>query len=141
MKLELKHLAPYLPYKLAVLSDELVPGKLYEMLVANHTVSFNGGLTISDVLLQRAKPVLRPIEDAFAVLDEIKHRYNEENETPISDVKFHNIGGFTLFATETDDSYEVSMPLWAYELMFENHIDVFDLIPAGLAVSRSEVAV
>lgn len=139
MKLELKHLAPYLPYNLKVTKDNW--GKIFKVDCDGTTLNCVG---VDYVLHCQAKPILRPLSliiedciDGKSPLELIRDKYNEENEEPITSVEFHNIGGITLYGLMTIDSFEVSMPYWAYEMLFSWHFDVFGLIPAGLATELS----
>ena len=132
MKLEVKHLAPYLPYGLKVVSNELVPGKLYEMVVTNHTVSFDGGLTIADVLMQRAKPVLHLLSD----FEKFENVTDEMSENEINELQRR-----LQFKVPPIGGYVYNLNVSAYNQMLESHIDVFGLIDAGLAVSISRVNV
>ena len=78
--------------------------------------------------------VIKEVEKIVEIpLEIIKERYNEENDDSITKIDFHDIGGFTLYGLMTDDSYEVSMPIWAYEMLFSWHFDLFGLIDAELA--------
>lgn len=138
MELELKHIAPYLPYRV----------EIYELNVdGRNTFTLDIDLLMAMQIggFEYFKPILRPMSDLIedcingeCPLNIIKERYNELNEERIQSVEFHNIGGVTLYGMLTDDSYEVSMPLWAYDMLFSWHFDVFGLIDAGLAVELKD---
>lgn len=137
MGLEIKHLAPYLPYHLKVISDQLVHNKSYEMVLSNRSSSFSNGLTMTNILEFKAKPVLKPFAQIRDIVDAIIYRFNKENIKQVEKIEFNNLCGFVLFGLESDDGCEVGMPYWAYEMVFEGHYDVFGLIPEKLAVDKA----
>lgn len=135
MKLELKHLAPYLPYGLKVTKADW--GKTFKVDCDGTTLNCVG---VDYVLSRQAKPILRPLSlliedciDGKSPLELIRDKYNEENQEQVTQVEAHNIGGLTIYGLMTNDSFEVSMPYWAYEMLFSWHFDVFGLIKKGLA--------
>ena len=114
MKLELKHLAPYLPYNLKIKTnygwDTVTTLNEYEV-NGDHEHSYSYEDHPNEVL--EFKPILRPLADLEN--DEYKNRiFNREY---IIDKK-----------TDTDLGYYE----WCY--LFENHFDVFGLIEKGLAI-------
>lgn len=122
MKLELKHLAPYLPYGLKgifTLSEviTLVPGQKDEVrdkILTADCVTF---------FLSYCKPILRPTSDYIDI------NSNQMNDLcgDIQDQIW--IQSFALgFNSLASISYS------AYELMVRNHVDCFKLIDAGLAI-------
>jgi hypothetical protein len=130
-KLELKHLAPYLPYGLKILRDGKVMAlsaldKPYktnddyfvrgETKVVNgtyrQTTSFRVGKNDTD----KFKPVLRPMSD-LNIDDGAWASYAEE--IPV--------------AIEMDCVLE-DLPYYIIEQMIANHYDVFGLIDKGLAI-------
>jgi hypothetical protein len=128
MKLELKHLAPYLPYGLK--------GVYHESII---TLSLNGfssateiGYDISLFLKCEIKPILRPLSDLTI---EITH--NGQTFVPIEwfEEKY--------FATDLpaqceriieDDRWVNQSSYMLIEQLFEWHFDVFGLIEKGLAI-------
>jgi hypothetical protein len=107
-KLELKHLAPYLPYRLkSLFPDEEDISKEYEMELDMDNVEY---------FLTDAKPILRPLTPLqnFVVL-------TTEECLCVSSGLAHNI------------------PQWKFEVLVENHFDVFGLIPAGLAIDINTI--
>ena len=116
MKLEIKHIAPYLPYNL------------------NNTVSiadwFKG---------YNCKPILRPISDlSLLVIEEFEKYDGKRNGKANEEI-------INLFCEENgvDEILEnielKSLPYECIEYMFRNHYDVFGLIEQGLAVSIHDV--
>lgn len=125
MKLEIRHLAPYLPYELNILITE--SGEIVKML------SLDAFLFRNQVAIETNrgslgsmwfKPILRPLSD---LTKEIEH--NGEKFTPSEKVKviqdFENIdimikSGIILFCD--------------IQQLIEWHFDIFGLIDAGLAI-------
>lgn len=137
-KLELKHLAPYLPYGLKMIFE----GK------GGRTITLTGitnqgkyGVTITDgnfpMWLNGSgfKPILRPLSD---LTKDIEH--NGVSFVPSNvlydqySLKFNNDGSFFL------DYYEIGetdSPFTGYAIidqLMEWHFDIYSLIPAGLAI-------
>lgn len=134
-KIELKHLAPYLPYDLSMIFEKSgdvrkLKGLSYDCELIFYFHVIQRGQTIWNY-----KPLLRPLSD---LTTEIEH--NGENicvweflqeETGHSP---HSIDGFiergSLLMNITHD---------VVEKLFEWHFDVFDLIPKGMAVNINNI--
>lgn len=112
-KLELKHLAPYLPYKLN-LERINYKNERFKKLTAYDLCP--------DGEIDNIKPILRPIEDL----------YNEKTDFGIKIVHYFN------FKTNVKLDYR-NFPYHVMEQLFKNHFDVFGLIPKGLAISYLDV--
>lgn len=115
MKLELKHLAAYLPYGIKLEADYIHKGFKTLLVVQNPTNSLRNGLTIPEAIEYNAKPVLRPIEDL--------------KKNDFSDVLGHFTHDYVFILDETN--------YWFVQKMLELHFDVFGLIPEGLAVDMN----
>ena len=112
MKLELKHLAPYLPYGLKVIRENTFIEDdfftIYGATKDNIYINSDGNL----VLLSKVKPILRPLSDLTEDLLCISWIENiQEKEL------------------ESECPYEV------WQVLFENHFDVLGLIEKGLAIN------
>jgi len=128
MELEIKHLAPYLPYglKLQYVVRENVE-KAGIMCSISHyesethptrvSIDFN-----SEEHIWMFKPILRPMEDLKYYVDFLNTYYVDFSVKEGCLVKRKNEG----FARLNE-----------LEFLFKNHFDVFGLIDAGLAVSVS----
>lgn len=128
MKLELKHLAPYLPYGLYVLHTIWE-----EVLLMNITGS---GITpqvlsIADVE-EFAKPILRPLDGIYSEIATDKGVHvpaiellgiSYKKKSP-SDVYNYIKNGNLMYRNQ--------------EILISLHFDVFCLIDAGLAISYEE---
>jgi hypothetical protein len=137
---KLKYIIPYLPfglkvtYKLGIFLNT-TPEQKDEMQTKELTLS-----NLDFLLQEDCSPMLRPLSYLNHTknfqktpLELIRDKYNKENEEEITEVCCHNIGGFTLYGLVEDDAYEISMPYWAYEMVFSMHVDIFGLIEQGLA--------
>jgi len=128
MKLELKHITPYLPYGLKITyknevteltglhtnEDGIIRGQSI-LDIDNDDYPFN-----SDYW----KPILRPLSD-------LTRDYVDENISPsylndksISFIKNNSRGNFTLYQSM---------------YLFEHHFDVFGLIEKGLAIDINTI--
>lgn len=119
MKLELKHLAPYLPYGLKGIEKEY---KVVQELIGLDAYGF----TLEDGEydgLERFKPILRPLSDLEK--DEYKLIYEYETD-------FESIYSWTLLDAETRLCEKMSFELW--QDLFAHHFDIFGLIDKDLAI-------
>tara|TARA_B110000967_G_scaffold207945_1_gene258606 strand:- start:1616 stop:1966 length:351 start_codon:yes stop_codon:yes gene_type:complete len=112
MKLELKHLAPYLPYALKI--QGITHGEIAELSCCTETSvnittrSFQYGMwaDIFDI-----KPILRPLSDLVKMNKSLYESY-------------------LMSGCEID-----RMPYLSILACLENHYDIFGLIDAGLAIN------
>lgn len=147
MKLELKHLAPYLPYGLKleytfhVLSDEFkIIGRLSS--IDNSEISKPIILKITDAefrhktgllcFINQCKPILRPLSDLTKEIE-----VNGEKFAPFkwfnfinSDIDFET----QIIALSNDIRWLDSTYYGIIEKLFEWHFDIFGLIEKGLAI-------
>lgn len=128
-KLELKHLAPYLPYGLKFLTvfDKQTP-KLLTGICGNIIYYEDHEKWIA---IDAIKPILRPLSDL-----EDNHCYVDQMEEDVNhSISYHN----GLFSDLTADDFDIKwLPQVSFNWLVKNHFDVFDLIPAGLAISYKE---
>lgn len=119
MKLELKHIAPYLPYGLKTVNfntNGLIDKPLFSKIIPSNILGFIDGSTESKILL-------RPLSDLTKEIE-----VNGEKFVPYKKLEWGNgthvipaiLGGYT--------NYNESSKL------FEWHFDVFGLIEQGLAI-------
>lgn len=138
-KLELKHLAPYLPYGLKVMRPD---GKTILQVegIANGMYIFteNGLPENTYGSLNGSKPILKPIYDIPNGLLNVFQGRNLDIELDkftlcwcIEDSEQYYPGG----------SYEIDFDLWYgnYEKIIENHFDIFGLIEKGLAIDINAI--
>ena len=131
-KLQLKHLAPYLPYNIEVKNISLD-----EQCFAIGGISTMNIYSIKNVLNGKIKPILRPLSDLTKEIE-----FNTE--------KFIPIDWFQNEETNTDDYFDGNIwveylfnnenhgvefiPYGMMVKLFEWHFDVFGLIDKGLAI-------
>jgi len=113
-KLELKHLAPYLPYRLKVRDEQ---GYEWEMglVTGNHKLTIK--LTINKN--HPLKPILRPLSDLTEHAAKVWGIYSLKHLLGL--IKGRDI------------------PMHIYIELLEGHYDVFGLIPACLAIDKSTI--
>ncbi len=121
MKLELKHLAPYLPYGLKMATKDK-SGQIWILECEN----IKHGLTWW-------KPILRPLSECIKDL-------NNENYLCVDscDVEYYRLHSgketFKIYPFDASWIYTTDVYENFYEYFFEHHFDVFGLIDQGLAI-------
>lgn len=137
MKLEIKHLAPYLPYALKVLSSR---GTVF--ILDTYSNMAGSGIEkreIQSVLNDGMKPLLNSILDLSTYL-------RNEFEKLDRGYAYDKIA-VDLFCEENGIDEDIenidlkSIPYECVEYMFENHYDVFGLIEKGLAININTMSV
>lgn len=126
MKLELKHLSPYLPYGL-----KIAYGKTPVICEMTTNQCSNDTMTIDMVLENEFyQPILIPITD----LNEYHPAMIEINK--IHTVSYNAGNTFVELENECDsDPYSVEwLPNACVEILVKHHIDVFGSINKGLAI-------
>ena len=153
MKLELKHLAPYLPYRLSFSLNlnnvrDNFPDELRTLKLAETNI---------DLALKIGKPILRPLssmtkEEAyeFGVLltSEVEMDYKEVGNGSKM-VLMGSIHPTIMYQDKVDEDYSFMIqfsptgirgmdiiPYEAYEWLFKHHFDVFNLIDIELAIKK-----
>ena len=152
MKLELKHLAPYLPYGLSFsvnLKDvrDNFPDELRTLKLAEISI---------DLALKIGKPILRHLssmtkEEAYEFGVILMGEADiEDKEVGIGKmVLMGSIYPTIMYQDKVDEDYSVMIqfspigisgmdliPYEAYEWLFKHHFDVFRLIDKGLAIEK-----
>lgn len=127
MKLEIKHLNQYLPYKISFSTKD----GFYQLvsIFSDGNLEFVGGFNPTysnpkNFRLEEIKPLLKPLH---SLLDECPEEIRDEfSQFQWRD--FLDVVGLGLF-----DVYE-NIPTSAFMKLIEHHYDVFQLIPKGLAL-------
>jgi len=122
MKLEIKHLAPYLPYELNGVGEFLKDTILIvEGIKRNRIIGFtkDGNNVPIGCMLNEFIPILRPMGDIKYYLDFLKKYY----------VNFSDTEG--LLVKRRNECYTRINEL---DFFYKNHFDVFGLIEKGLAL-------
>tara|TARA_R110002167_G_C12573455_1_gene642787 strand:+ start:35 stop:454 length:420 start_codon:yes stop_codon:yes gene_type:complete len=134
MKLELKHLAPYLPYGLKVLSSfsesatisslhltDLESRKAVNLQLDGVPITFRGDN------LDSIKPILRPLSDLKTIEKEIK----------LVDSYWY-VDDYLTEKCTVDKIYPLHViefiPYAIMQVLLKHHFDVFGLIEKGLAI-------
>ena len=128
MKLELKHLAPYLPFKMKYKNTK--NDKIYTMRSLSseiNMVDFGWGdaMEFNEVI-----PILKPMCDILKPID-----YDERNISYASELKLYN---------SADKDYAITMTLGLdFDVIIQLiqwNFDVFGLISKGLAIDINDEA-
>jgi hypothetical protein len=128
MKLELKHLAPYLPYGLKCKSTTILFGEedngIYEM----------GLISMRGVLKGTGKPILRPLSDLISL---INIDFEDEKFKPI-DVIIRKGGCHSAVALHVKIG-KGTLGFKYFDLLLQWHFDVFGLIEKRLAIDINTI--
>jgi hypothetical protein len=135
MKLELKHLTPYLPYGVDVKLGHTIRELTAVSLDSRYffVTAYKGAREKQMVGIESIIPILRPLSD---ITKEIEH--NGEKFVPLR--WFENEGWFgnDLLRGMVKNKYIniETLPYCIVEKLSEWHFDVFGLIDAGIAIER-----
>ena len=129
MKLELKHLAPYLPYSLKIKTGNLIR----EMIPCD---IHNSKYTSIDNIIQGIghKPILRPLSDLIAF---INIDFEDEKFKPV-DVIIRKGGCNTAVGLHVKIG-KGTLGFKYFDLLIQWHFDVFGLIEKGLAIDINTI--
>lgn len=149
MKLELKHLAPYLPYGLKIQTlnrrENLLTYKLVIGLSENAvTYEFLKGCAPDRLPFKDVKPILRPLSDLTKEINYGLSTYAFTDLFEIGDCdgcvfEFEHGNIKTIKALESIAKYNLHndinyLPNAVVNMMYEYHFDVFGLIDKNLAI-------
>lgn len=141
MKLELKHLAPYLPYGLKYKGKYGGVSTLrkleYYRPYNKETDSYSDEIGVDGYLIQYIKPILRPLSDLNKA--KIFDNYGDEKLTAIEEFEGNwDLGALDWVLLEVSKGNQVERLLelsyLVIEKLIEHHFDIFGLIEAGLAI-------
>ena len=119
-KLELKHLAGYLPYKLKLIDDKPKVMNAF----CGHSKNW---CSIEYAIKMQRKPILRPLSDLTKEIE-----VNGEKFVPLDELwKYHNFSAMRWGDIETDPT---RYPYTIVEKLLEWHFDIHGLIEKGLAI-------
>lgn len=121
MKLELKHLAPYFPYRLNMCKIDNGKYFIVDLQILNIIRDYDDW-----------KPILRPLSD---LTKEIEH--NGKTFVPIEELEgYHD---FSVMNFEWIGKNPLRYPYSIIQKLFEWRFDVFGLIDAGLAIDINTI--
>lgn len=131
MKLELKHLAPYLPYELKILNGW---GDVKTLKYFHLDDEGNG-------FIKHVKPILRPLSDLRTA--KLFDNYGDEKLTAIEEFYGNwDLTPYDWVLTEVSDGKQLERLLeLSYNVidkLLEHHFDVFGLIDNGLAIDINQ---
>ncbi|KKN55723.1 hypothetical protein LCGC14_0579320 [marine sediment metagenome] len=138
-KLELKHVAPYLPYGLIAINiDNDVK---YEVSVYQ-TASLQGKLPVDMLfgsVLQPTdfKPILRPLLDLTKEIEHNGEKFVPYNTEMLSNFMLSVKGMDCLCEYNFDISNYTNMRYYIIQMLIKWHFDVFGLIEKGLAIDMN----
>ena len=153
MKLELKHLAPYLPYGLKIKVENGIDNGVFELQPVMLTIQDHEGINKFDkwFVQYESKPLLRPLSDLTKEIE-----YNGERFIPIEKIlsltiygnkdtsytwdseilKIWDLNAGDLTLMEFDPQNIDALEYFIVQMLFEWHFDVFGLINQGLAIRK-----
>jgi hypothetical protein len=129
MKLEAKHLVPYLPYGLKCQVTDLKKKTIAEL----HSVYANGSCTFCNTVesqkgFSNIKPILRPMSSLKFAFE-----HNDENIVPLLDFFEEDERQMYEFAnSKVPIIFNYPYTMWCQ--LLEWHIDIFGLIENGIAI-------
>lgn len=128
-KLELKHLAPYLPYGLKILYNHNKVNTFVEVLNNENWLYIDDK---KDIYYTDFKPIFRPLSDLFN--GHYEYILDEFSEVSLESFKIAFLSKLKPLNTFDKINYTIVIKL------FENHFDVFGLIEKGLAIDINKLA-
>lgn len=150
MKLELKHLAPYLPYNIRlqfIIKDEIIKTGVMTRLLNYSHETHPERIAIDNYDSEHIwmfKPILRPLSDLVKQINYGIQTYSFTDLLEISDTdgcifEFDHgnikvINFIDSIAKFNSYHYINYLPYVVVEMMIEKHFDVFGLIEQGLAI-------
>ena len=133
MKLEIKHLAPYLPYRLKM---RCIEDKTNHILTIAHQTYDLSTVGLYPILkgdfYKKFKPILRPLSDLTK--DNVAEFYQLDS----IDLELIDIDEWTeelIHMINAGDKFQLRQ----FNLLFSWHFDIFNLIPQGLAISINDI--
>lgn len=142
MKLEIKHLAPYLPYELSGICTEEFTGVELVLGISQYKNSKQYYLITSfdDLDIEMFKPILRPIQEVEQYFESLYGCLEHQDVTDYFDADFlasnNNIEISEIQLLESEQ-----IPYGTLKVLLKHHFDVFGLIEKGLAVDINTLSV
>mgnify|MGYP003426619548 FL=1 len=127
-QLTLKHLAPYLPYGLKCKWNQSNPFILVGLQKGNESVNndlwtWKDGSRYLTGYLYECKPILRPLSD-----------YTDITSKAMSDLNCDLTNQMDIQEFALKKMSLSSLLYSSFEVLTRNHVDIFGLIPEGLAI-------
>ena len=120
MKLELKHIAPYLPYGLKVKCDYYCTFGTHVLEITELSIKYYG-----QIMRGNTKPILRPWSDLTKEIE-----VNGKKFVPMTEL--HSMSDYSEYLSQIEeDVYEMNTPFrWPHEIfqkLIEWHFNVYNL--------------
>lgn len=127
MKLEIKHLAPYLPYKIQMMCSK-----------KKRTLTVGG---CNFMLASQIKPILRPLSDLTKTLFQFEYGNPKTLEDWINGNCDLGQLKWVLqdIAKEQRQERIMDLPYFVADYLFKYHFDIFGLIEKGLAIDINTI--
>lgn len=139
MNLELKHIAPYLPYGLRGLSSR---GTIFYLGTGSNMLGKGVETRGIEIWLGGdIRPILRPLSDLTKEIEDIGGKFilmNYIQKVHGRRVIYQKIKFWDLQKLLLNGIYD-EVPYWALEYLFSHHFDVFGLIDNGLAIDINTI--
>ena len=132
-KLKLEHLASYLPYKLIV--RWYIKNNIWDDYTMG--IEFKAGNTFSIIEIDgiTVKPILRPLSDLADINSKF---YNDSNIDLTDQIELNSLIDEILYDKQNYKTTE-DIPYKYVKILFEYHIDMFDLIKNNLAINVNDI--
>lgn len=128
MKLELKHIAPYLPYGVKYLNT-------HEDFIEKEGIIHIDSIG-SILKYEFLKPILRPLSDLTEEIEVNGEKFVPRNKMGL----IHDVSGNNILNYRTGERIDIlSLPYYQIQYLFKWHFDVFGLIPQGLAIDINTI--
>lgn len=134
MILELKHLSPYLPYRLKIKCHEEHEDALGDDCHVIEMFAENMCTCLDDPFPSTFKPILRPLSDLTKEI-EIDGKKFIPRELLMGGMSESYVSGLHKY----DCILAQALTYLSWQQLFEWHFDVFGLIPAGLAININDI--
>ncbi len=129
MKLKIEHIAPYLPYKLKAKFAETNEPKCRKYVIGTIGALHDDCSIVSYDTVNSTPDKYKPLLIPMTCFNDAKSYYYKALCIPSNIIK--EIHGVAVGCYDYD-----GISIRAYETCLRNHIDIFDLIPKGLAVEK-----
>jgi hypothetical protein len=151
IKLELKHLAPYLPYGLNAKASDDNTIRTVTLLHCTYDTKTVGlkHLLHGGTFLKKHKPILRPLSDLNTEFEGNEHSINAliEKKYGLDYGIFSHYKGFLnieldgdpLLRYDSNKCLDFKVIFEIQEHLFKHHFDVFGLIEKGLAINVNDL--
>jgi hypothetical protein len=126
MKLELKHLAGYLPYGLQMYLEDSNGVVMDSWTLQPDSVTFS--------LINQNKPILRPLSDLTKQIEVNGEKFVPVDTDLLGKYEISVIPEFNFFDGCGSNENIDNLPYFVIEQLLEWHFDIYGLIEAGLAI-------